>query len=68
LNWWPYSAPAATVNATSFEPLQGAFMFWKFLNPQRLLDSLFDEGWCSLGLPEAHGLDLLGSVETASIS
>lgn len=43
-------------------------MFWKFLNPQRLLDSLFDEGWCSLGLPEAHGLDLLGSVETASIS
>jgi hypothetical protein len=28
-------------------------MFWKFLNLQTLLDALFDEGWCNLGLPES---------------
>ena len=27
-------------------------MFWKFLKLQRLLDDLFDEGWCLLGIPE----------------
>lgn len=27
-------------------------MFWNFLNLQRMLDSLFDDGWCNLGLHE----------------
>jgi hypothetical protein len=28
-------------------------MFWKFLSLQKILDALFDDSWCSLGLPEA---------------
>lgn len=28
-------------------------MLWKFFKPQLLLDTLFDEGWCGLGVPEA---------------
>jgi hypothetical protein len=28
-------------------------MFWKLLWLQQLLDSLFDEDWCCLGLPDA---------------
>ncbi len=27
-------------------------MFWKFLSLQKLLDSLFDDSWFDLGLPE----------------
>ncbi|MEY4345985.1 MAG: hypothetical protein RL032_1817 [Pseudomonadota bacterium] len=27
-------------------------MIWKFLGLQKMLDSLFNEGWCHLGLPE----------------
>lgn len=27
-------------------------MLWKYLSLQKFLDALFDEGWCSLGLPE----------------
>lgn len=27
-------------------------MFWKIFSLQRMLDSLFDEAWCQLGLPE----------------
>lgn len=27
-------------------------MFWKFLNLQKLLDSLFDDSWFDLGLPQ----------------
>ncbi len=30
-------------------------MLWKILKLQTLLDALFDEGWCGLGLPEAGG-------------
>ncbi len=32
-------------------------MLWKFLKLQAMLDALFDEGWCGLGLPEAAGSD-----------
>ncbi len=28
-------------------------MLWKYLGLQKMLDGLFDEGWCCLGLPEA---------------
>jgi hypothetical protein len=28
-------------------------MFWKFFSVKNILDALFDDGWCSLGLPEA---------------
>lgn len=28
-------------------------MLWKYLGLQKMLDGLFDDGWCSLGLPEA---------------
>lgn len=27
-------------------------MFWKIFSLQRMLDSLFDEAWCQLGLPD----------------
>lgn len=27
-------------------------MFWKFLKLQTVLDELFDDGWCLLGIPE----------------
>lgn len=27
-------------------------MFWNLLNVQKILDELFDDGWCSLGVPE----------------
>jgi hypothetical protein len=30
-------------------------MFWNLLGFQKILDTLFDDGWCSLGLPEGHG-------------
>jgi hypothetical protein len=29
-------------------------MIWKFLSLQKMLDSLFDDSWFSLGLPESH--------------
>ena len=29
-------------------------MFWKIFSLQRMLDSLFDEAWCQLGLPDAQ--------------
>ena len=32
-------------------------MLWKFLKLQTLLDTLFDEGWCGLGLPESVGAE-----------
>ena len=32
-------------------------MLWKILKLQTMLDALFDEGWCGLGLPEAVGTD-----------
>ena len=28
-------------------------MFVKFFSVKKILDALFDDGWCSLGLPEA---------------
>ncbi len=31
-------------------------MFWKLLGLQALLDSLFDDGWLSLG-PASHEID-----------
>jgi hypothetical protein len=35
-------------------------MGWKFFSVKRILDALFDEGWCSLCLPEAdEGSELL---------
>lgn len=30
-------------------------MLWNYLGLQKMLDGLFDEGWCCLGLPEALG-------------
>jgi hypothetical protein len=30
-------------------------MFWKIISLQKLLDSLFDDSWCALRLPEGHG-------------
>jgi len=27
-------------------------MFWKLISLQKVLDDLFDEGWCILGIPE----------------
>jgi hypothetical protein len=34
-------------------------MFWKLLTLQKLLDALFDDGWCSLGLPKGFdGIDV----------
>ena len=27
-------------------------MFWKFFSMQKMLDALFDEAWCNLGLPD----------------
>jgi hypothetical protein len=30
-------------------------MIWKFLGLQRKLDSLFDDGWVSLGLSHSRG-------------
>ena len=32
-------------------------MLWKFLKLQTMLDTLFDDGWCGLGLPEAIGTE-----------
>jgi hypothetical protein len=26
-------------------------MLWKFLNLGKVLDELFDDGWCMLGIP-----------------
>jgi hypothetical protein len=38
-------------------------MFWKFFRLQTLINALFDDSWCDLGLPEAFdGLDI-ASVE-----
>lgn len=28
-------------------------MFRKFFSVQKMLEALFDEGWCQLGLPES---------------
>lgn len=34
-------------------------MFWKFLRLQKILDALFDDNWCTLGLPEStEGMEL----------
>ena len=32
-------------------------MVWKFLGLQKLLDGLFSDGWCQLGVPEITGMD-----------
>jgi hypothetical protein len=38
---------------TGIEPLQKVTaLFWKIFSLQRMLDSLFDEAWCQLGLPD----------------
>ncbi|MDO9148231.1 MAG: hypothetical protein Q7U52_11330 [Hydrogenophaga sp.] len=31
-------------------------MLWKLLGLQKLLDALFDDGWCRLCLPETEGV------------
>lgn len=37
-------------------------MLWKYLGLQKMLDSLFDDGWCCLGLPEAsYSVELLAT-------
>lgn len=41
-------------------------MLWKFLKLQTLLDTLFDDGWCGLGLPEAVGTELQTISEAAA--
>jgi hypothetical protein len=34
-------------------------MFWKLLTLQKILDALFDDSWCSLGLPDGFdGMDV----------
>jgi hypothetical protein len=38
-------------------------MLWNFLGLQTLLDTLFDAGWCSLGLPEGHGCSDVQPIE-----
>jgi hypothetical protein len=30
-------------------------MFWKFFRLQTLINALFDDSWCDLGLPEGPG-------------
>jgi hypothetical protein len=32
---------------------KGHPMIWKLLGLEKILDGLFDEGWCKLGLPES---------------
>ena len=32
-------------------------MFWNLFRLQALLDSLFDDGWLSMGVPEKMGYD-----------
>jgi hypothetical protein len=32
-------------------------MFWNLFRLQALLDSLFDDGWLSMGVPEEIGYD-----------
>ena len=52
---------------------RGATMFWNLFRLQPLLDSLFDDGWVSMGLPERLGCDenavraLLHDAQTAPI-
>ena len=29
-------------------------MFWIYLSVKKILDTLFDDSWCSLCLPEVH--------------
>ena len=41
-------------------------MFWKFFKPQLVLDALFDDGWCGLGLPETIGAESLASSEAVA--
>jgi hypothetical protein len=31
-------------------------MIWKLLGLQKMLDGLFDESWCNLGLPESTAM------------
>jgi len=31
-------------------------MFWKLFSLQKMLDALFDDSWCSLGIPEGHAM------------
>jgi hypothetical protein len=31
-------------------------MIWKLLGLQKMLDGLFDESWCKLGLPEGSAV------------
>jgi hypothetical protein len=38
-------------------------MIWNLLGLQRLLDTLFDAGWCSLGLPEGDACGDLQPTE-----
>jgi hypothetical protein len=56
-------SPAAHTFGTS-EPLHKVTtMLWKFLTLQKILDALFDDSWCSLGLPDGFdGMDV-ASVE-----
>jgi hypothetical protein len=38
-------------------------MFWKFLTLQTLLDTLFDESWCNLGVPDGPDATEQGLLE-----
>jgi hypothetical protein len=44
--------------AVTFEGIEALHkvnnMIWKFLSLQKMLDSLFDDSWFRLGLPESH--------------
>ncbi|MFM2051852.1 MAG: hypothetical protein RL682_2343 [Pseudomonadota bacterium] len=41
-------------------------MIWKFLGLQKMLDGLFNDGWCNLGLPESVEINeaLLSDLHT----
>lgn len=43
-------------------------MFWKFWKLQSLLDSLFDDSWCTLGVPDGSEAIELGLLEAQQAS
>lgn len=42
-------------------------MRWKLLSLQHLIDTLFEEGWISLGIDSGHGGYHLWTTETFGI-
>ncbi len=42
-------------------------MLWNLLGLQKMIDSLFDDGWCCLGLPEASDSEAALLAELAQV-